>query len=101
MWHCGKQFDRRDNICTLSTITISSDMSDTEANYLDIMNYTIQNMYLAVRVHVAYLSLGERSILGVCNNCNCVVCLSLVRVPNLYFGSRLGLQYPKNSKKFV
>ena len=63
MWHCGKQFDRRDNICTLSTITISSDMSDTEANYLDIMNYTIQNMYLAVRVHVAYLSLGERSIL--------------------------------------
>ena len=26
---------------------------------------------------------------------------SLVRVPNLYFGSRLGAQYPKNSKNFL
>ena len=25
----------------------------------------------------------------------------LVRVPNLYFGSRLGVQYPKNSKIFL
>ena len=25
----------------------------------------------------------------------------LVRVPNLYFGSRLGAQYPKNSKNFL
>ena len=25
----------------------------------------------------------------------------LVRVPNLYFGSRLGAQYPKNSKIFL
>merc|ERR1712016_125582 len=27
--------------------------------------------------------------------------LQLVRVPNLYFGSRLGAQYPKNSKIFL
>ena len=26
---------------------------------------------------------------------------TLVRVPNLYFGSRLGVQYPKNSKIFL
>ena len=25
----------------------------------------------------------------------------VVRVPNLYFGSRLGAQYPKNSKIFL
>ena len=29
------------------------------------------------------------------------VVLHLVRVPNLYFGSRLGAQYPKNSKIFL
>ena len=26
---------------------------------------------------------------------------TVVRVPNLYFGSRLGVQYPKNSKIFL
>ena len=29
------------------------------------------------------------------------VVMILVRVPNLYFGSRLGEQYPKNSKIFL
>ena len=28
-------------------------------------------------------------------------CQELVRVPNLYFRSRLGVQYPKNSKIFL
>ena len=42
-----------------------------------------------------------------CNKCNAarifekLVWDPLVRVPNLYFGSRLGAQYPKNSKIFL
>ena len=32
---------------------------------------------------------------------HCIVWYRIVRVPNLYFGSRLGLQYPKNSKIFL
>ena len=40
------------------------------------------------------------------NECECAsafakVHLGLVRFPNLYFGSRLGAQYPKNSKIFL